>query len=133
MSSWFAGAYLLHHLYGKCLDLQVDAGNLGATILLVAAGALAELGKTKVPALVKFQAGCNHHTINIHAGLALEFEQHAYGSGIVCAAAENPAPAAQDGASEVLDETRGLLDGDGLHLHSPRNARRSFCIARSHG
>ena len=119
----------MHQLDGKGLDLQVDAGNLGAAILLVAAGALAEFGKADVPALAQFQAGGDHHAVNIDAGLPLKLEQHIHGAGIVCSAAENPAATTQDCAGESLDQARRLFDGDGLHLHGPGNAHHLSCVA----
>src|ERR1035437_10956323 len=102
-SDYSQGTLALHHLDGGGLDLQVDAGNIGTALLLVVAGALAEFSKTDVPALAQFQAGGDHHAVNINAGLPLELEQHIHGAGIVCSAAENPAATAEDCAGEGLD------------------------------
>jgi len=106
----------------------VRCWNLGAAILLVAAGALAEFSKANVTVLAQFQAGGNHHAVNIDAGLPLKLEQHIHGACIVCSAAENPAATTQDSAGEGLDQARGLFCGDGLHLHGPGNVDCMSCI-----
>ena len=112
----------MQHLNRKGLDLQVDAGDLAAAILLVAAGALAEFGEADMPALAQLQAGGDHDAVDIDAGLPLELEEHVHGAGIVCAAAEDPSATAEDRAGQDLNQPRGVLDGDGLHLHRPWNA-----------
>jgi hypothetical protein len=71
---------------------------------MMAARALAELGKADVPALAQFQPGGDHHAVNIHAGLPLELEQHAHRAGIVGAAAQHPAAAAENCAGERLHQ-----------------------------
>ena len=80
----------------KGLDFEIDAGDLRAAILLVAAGALAKLGEADVPVLAQFEAGGNEHAVDVEAGLALELEQHAHRAGVAGAAAQNPAAAAED-------------------------------------
>ena len=94
----------MHHLQRKGLNLQVDAGDLRAAFLLMAAGALAELGKADMPVLAQFQPGGDQHAVDVHAGLALELEEHAHRACIVSAAAQNPAATAENCTRENLDQ-----------------------------
>jgi len=120
------------NLAGKGLDLQIDAGNLGAAILLVAACTQAEFGKADVPTLAQLQAGGDQHAVNLNAGLALEFKQDGHRTGIVGATAENPAATAKNGSGEGLDQSRGLFDRNSVDLHRPGGTNRRCCIASWH-
>ncbi len=131
-SGQLGGKGAVHHLHRKGLNLKVDAGNLSAAIMMVVASALAELCKANMPALAQFQPGCDQHTVDIHAGLPLELEQHAHRAGIVCATAQNPAAAAENRACESLDQPRRVLYRDGPHLHRPGDAHRLYRAAVRH-
>src|SRR5580692_3984467 len=107
-------------LHGKCLYLKVDAGNLSATFLQLAARALAKFGESNMPGLTQVDSGGNQHTVNIHANLPLKFEQHVHRACIVCAPAQYPAATGKDCTRKRTHEMRWLVTADSLHLHRPR-------------
>ena len=80
------------------MNFEIDAGDLCTAVALIAASALTEFSKSNVSIWAKFDTRRNEHAVNVDASLALEFEEHVYSAGIVCSAAQNPAPAAEDGA-----------------------------------
>ena len=109
----------------KRLDFQIDAGDIAAAFLGVAARALAEFGETHVAVLVQLQAGGDEHAVDIEACLALEFEQHAHHAGVAGAAAEDPAAAAKDAAGECFHQARGLFGRNRFHFQRPGNVLRT--------
>ena len=113
---------------GESLDFEVDAGNVVAAFLGVAASALAKFRETNVAVLAEFKTGGDQDCINIKTGLALKLEQHAHGAGIAGAAAENPAAAAEDTPGESLHQAGGILNGYGFHLQRPRDVGSSACV-----
>jgi len=83
------------------MDFEVDRDDFSADVVEVAAGALAEFSEAQVGELAEFEADGDEDGVHVHAAHSLEFEEHVDGAGVVCAAAEDPAAAAEDGAGEV--------------------------------
>lgn len=123
----------MDHFLREGLDFEVDAGDLSAAILLMAAGTLAKLGKADVAGLAEFETGGDEDAVDVNAGLAFEFKEHVDGSGVICATAEHPTAATQDCAREGVNQSSRFLDGDSLHLHRPGNGHGLCRFELGHG
>lgn len=103
------GGLKADHLDREGLNLEVDAGKVSAAFADAALGATAEFSEIDMAVLAEFKADADQDAVNVHAGLALEFEEHVDGARVIGAAAEHPTAAAEDGAGEGLDEAGRLL------------------------
>ena len=109
-------------LDGEAVNLEIDADNLAAAVLPMAAGALAELGEAHVGELAEFNPGCDQDGIHIDAVLAFELKEHADESAVAGSAAKDPAAVAEDRAGKRRDQSCRIIHGGCFHLQRPVGA-----------
>jgi len=107
------------YIHANSVDFKVDADDLTAALVELAAGALAEFGKAHVRELAQFKARSDQHGVNVYTALPFELKKHVDQAGIAGSAAKNPASITKDGSGKHLQQARRLFGGGCLHLESP--------------
>ena len=105
----------------KGLNLKINAGNFRSAYLRAESSALAKLCEPKMPGTAEVKTHCNQDAIDIHARLPFKFKKHAYGSGVIGAAAQHPTAATENGPGQGLHQSPRLLHRDCSHLYRPGN------------
>jgi hypothetical protein len=121
----------------KCLDIEIDAYDVASAISRAAACALAEFSQPEVTDVAQVETRGDEYAVDVFAILAFELENHVNGTVVACAAAQNPAAAAQNCSGEDLHETAWFDVSGCPELQSPRisllSSRDSRCVHIAHG